>query len=155
MPLTADQLTAAKATLKERLEAPLKSEGVRLNLSPATMGALSKGEFQIFQEGSNSTTPQQLTYNAAYRQFRTIRFRCFASLKDLRDPWAVLPVLEAAKDAVVGIQLFGSHPEADYEGGLYASADQFTQDRDDASRWIYQLNLQCQLEEYLDVPSIP
>jgi hypothetical protein len=155
MPLTADQITTAKATLKERLEAPLKEAGARLTLSPNLVGAMSKAEFQIFQRGSTYTTPAQLTYNAAYRQFRTLSYRCFAYLKDLRDPFAVLPILETAKAAVCGIQLFGPFPEADYEGAVYAQAEQFTQDEDDATLWVYQINLQCQIEEYPGTPTTP
>ena len=155
MPLTPDQITAAKATLKDKLEAPLKAEGARLTLSPNLTGAMSKAEFQIFQRGSTYTTPQQLTTNAAYRQFRTLSYRCYAYLKDLRDPFAVLPILETAKTAVCGVQLFGSHPEADYEGAIYAQAEQFTQDKEDAQLWIYQLNLQCQIAEYPGIPTAP
>ena len=151
MPLTADQLTAAKATLEETLD-PLKSEGARVTLSPVMQGPLSKGEFQIFYEGSTYTAPDFETYNRSAAQIRTLRWRAFVELKDLRDPFKALPILEQAKTLLQGLQLFGPHPEAPYEGGLYTNADQFTQDRQDASRWIYQLNFQCAIKEYLPTP---
>jgi hypothetical protein len=152
MPLTADQLTTAKATLADRLD-PLKSEGARVTLSPIMQGPLSKGEFQIFYEGSGYSAPTLETYNRAYSQIRTLRWRAFIELKDLRDPWAALPILEQSKTLLQGLQLFGPHPEAPYEGGIYSNGDQFTQDRKDASRWIYQLNLQCAIIQFLAEPS--
>lgn len=151
MPLTTDQLTTAKATLADRLD-PLKSEGARVTLSPVMQGPLSKGEFQIFYEGSSYTQPNFETFNRAATQIRTLRWRCFVELKDLRDPFKALPILEQSKTLLQGLLLFGHHPEAPYEGAIYTNADQFTQDRQDASRWIYQLNLQCAIKEFLKEP---
>lgn len=150
MALTADQLAAAKQTLEDLLN-PLKSEGARVTLSPL-LGLVSKVEFQAFYEGSSYTTPEVQTFNGAFKQLRTLRYRCFVSLKDLRDPFAAQPILEQSKTLLVGVQLFGAHPQAAYEGALYATADQYSQ-IDKEGGWIYQQNLQCQIEEYLPMPS--
>lgn len=154
MPLTADQLTAAKATLEDLLN-PLKSEGARVNLTPVLQGPYSKGEFQIYYEGGSGQPPTQLTFNAAYSQLYTRRFRAFVILKDMRDPWAALPILEQSKKLINGVQLFGIHPRADYEGALVVTADQFVQDRQDSSVWTYQFNAQCQIEEEAPLPYDP
>jgi len=154
MPLTADQLTAAKTTLEDLLN-PLKSEGARVNLTPVLQGPYSKGEFQIYYEGGSGQPPTQLTFNAAYSQLYTRRFRAFVILKDMRDPWAALPILEQSKSLIEGVQLFGEQPRTDYEGGLHVTADQFVQDRQDSSVWTYQFNAQCQIEEAVRMPYEP
>lgn len=152
MALTPEQLLAAQAAIRQVLN-PIKVDGARVTLSPVLQGPLSKGELQVFYSGSTTTTPATQTFNAAYRQQRTISYQVNLLLKDLRQPEAAVPILEATKDLLSGLQLFGEHPEAAYMGGLYPVRDSFRR-LNDESFWYYEAVFACQILEWLPEPAV-
>lgn len=151
MALTPQQLTAAQATLKAVLD-PIKNEGARVTLSPVTQGPLSKGELQVFYSGSTTDTPATQTFNAGWRQQRTINYQVNLLLKDLREPEAAVPLLESIKGMLSGLLLFGEHPETPYMGGLYPVRDNFRRLNEEAF-WYYEAGFACQIFEWLPEPA--
>ena len=151
--LTAEQITDALDTLRAALD-PVLDLGARVTVSPVMQGPTSKGELQLFVQGSRSQVPQQETFNQPYSQLRTIQFRVNLHLKDLRDPTAALIQLEQAKGLVVGLQLFGEQPRARYEGATYPVSDGFSR-LDDEAFWFYSLLLECEFEDFLPSPTLP
>lgn len=152
MALTSEQLLAAQAAIKQVLN-PIKVDGARLTLSPVLQGPLSKGELQVFYSGSTTATPATQTFNAAYRQLRTINYQVNLLLKDLRQPEAAVPLLELTKTLLGGLLLFGEHPEAAYMGGLYPVRDSFRKINDEAF-WFYDATFACQIIEWLPEPFV-
>lgn len=153
MALTAEQIAAAQVALKAVLD-PIKSEGARVTLSPVLQGPMSKGEFQVFYAGSTHTPPTRETFNSGLKQARTLRFSCNLLLKDLRSPEAAVPILEAAKALLTGLQLFGEQLYSTYAGALYPVTDSFRQVNDQAF-YFYSLEMRCEVQDYLPAPYLP
>jgi hypothetical protein len=136
------------------LEEAVKGEGARLTISPELRGPMSKGELQVFYAGSRNSTPAQVTFNSPWKQIRTVEFQVYLMLKDLREPNAAIPLLEAVKGLLTGAQVFGLNDTMTYGGGLYPVADRFRR-LDDQAFWYYELTLACQIEDSLPLPYVP
>lgn len=155
MTLSAAAIALAQTRLATLLD-PVKSEGARLTLSPILRGPLSKGEVQMFYAGSTSTPPTVPRFNSAWEQVRTINWVVNITLKDLNQPEPALPLLETTKGLLTGAQLFGAFPTLPYEGGLYVVRDSFRRVAEkDQAIWYYQIDLACQIDEALPVPTVP
>jgi len=152
MALSAAQLTAAQTAIELALN-PVKAEGARVTLSPVLQGPWSKGELQVFYGGSTTAIPATQTFNAAWRQLRTISYQVNLLLKDLRQPEAAVPILESTKAMLSGLLLFGEHPEAAYMGGLYPVRDSFRRLNEEAF-WYYEAVFACQIFEWLPEPTV-
>jgi hypothetical protein len=151
--LSPEQIANAQAAIAVALD-PLKSEGARVTLGPVLQGPLSKGEFQIFYAGSSYGIPRQETFNASFAQDRTVRFAATLLLKDLRNPDAAMPILEASKGLLTGLQIFGPQPSSLYAGALYPASDSF-QELTEEAFYFYSLELRCEVREYLPEPIPP
>lgn len=154
MALTEAQVKAALSLLQVSLN-PLMSERARVTIGPVLVGPISRGEFQAFIGSSNYGPVNQSHINGAYRQIRTLNIQCVLQLSDLSDQAKAIPILEQAKELVVGIKPFGSHIEAPYQGALYPTGDSFTrlETKGGGFTYLYAQSLACQIHETLPDPT--